>query len=127
MNGTIKMNALFDSNILIDFLNKREESKVEIEHYKNRHISIITYIEVLCGPKTPQDEIVTNSFLKFFKIIHINTNIAIAAVNLRKNFKLKLPDALIIATSIEENMLLITRDKKDMYSKFSNIKIPYTI
>jgi predicted nucleic acid-binding protein len=119
--------ALFDSNILIDFLNQREEAKNELRLYKDKFISVITFIEVLSGAKNAEEEIIIKGFLRNFKCIILDEAIALETARLRSGFKLKLGDALIMATSISHNMLLITRDKKDFFNKFNNIKIPYTI
>ncbi len=121
------MRALFDSNILIDFLNQREEAKNELRLYKDKFISVITFIEVLSGAKNAEEEIIIKGFLRNFKCIILDEAIALETARLRSGFKLKLGDALIMATSISHNMLLITRDKKDFFNKFNNIKIPYTI
>ena len=43
------MHALFDSNILIDFLNGIAAAKVELSLYESRAISVITWMEVLSG------------------------------------------------------------------------------
>ena len=47
----MEMNAVFDSNIIIDYLNGVREAKQEVALYQNCSISIITYIEVLVGVK----------------------------------------------------------------------------
>jgi len=43
------MKALFDTNILIDYLNAVKAAKAEIERPAERFISIITWMEVLAG------------------------------------------------------------------------------
>ena len=34
-------------------------------------------------------------------------------IDLRKNYKIKLPDAIIAATALARNLILITNDEKD--------------
>jgi len=41
--------ALFDTSILIDYLNGRAEAKDTIERYDQIAISIISYMEVMVG------------------------------------------------------------------------------
>ncbi|WP_408005893.1 PIN domain-containing protein [Rickettsia hoogstraalii] len=53
------------------------------------------------------------SFLKNFLIINLNEEIAEIAVVLRKENKIKLPDAIIWATAKFTNSILITRNTKD--------------
>jgi predicted nucleic acid-binding protein len=43
------MNALFDTNILIDALNGVPEADTEYRRYERVSISIITWMEVLIG------------------------------------------------------------------------------
>ena len=43
------MKALFDTNILIDYLNGRDEAQRELAAYRQRLISIVTWMEVLAG------------------------------------------------------------------------------
>ncbi|MFP3560880.1 VapC toxin family PIN domain ribonuclease, partial [Paraburkholderia sp. SIMBA_049] len=47
--------ALFDTNILIDYLGGVGGAKKELARYEYRAISIITWMEVLVGA-TPEDE-----------------------------------------------------------------------
>ena len=42
-------NALFDTNILIDYLSGVESAREEVERYGNRSISVITWMEVMDG------------------------------------------------------------------------------
>ena len=45
------MKAVFDTNILIDLLNGREEANNEAGRYSNLAISRISWIEVLTGTR----------------------------------------------------------------------------
>ncbi|WP_410176341.1 PIN domain-containing protein [Rickettsia hoogstraalii] len=67
------------------------------------------------------------SFLKNFLIINLNEEIAEIAVVLRKENKIKLPDAIIWATAKFTNSILITRNTKDFPVNAFDIKVPYSI
>ena len=41
--------ALFDTSILIDYLNAVPESRTELQRYTDKAISIITWMEVMVG------------------------------------------------------------------------------
>ena len=41
--------ALFDTNILIDYLNGFEQAKAELARYSDKAISLITWMEVIVG------------------------------------------------------------------------------
>jgi predicted nucleic acid-binding protein len=43
--------AVFDTNILIDYLNGEVKAKNTIEQYDQIAISVITYIEIMVGVK----------------------------------------------------------------------------
>jgi predicted nucleic acid-binding protein len=55
--------ALFDTNILIDHLNRSDEARKELARYDDRAISIVTWMEVLVGAAAPV-EAATRAFLQ---------------------------------------------------------------
>ncbi len=77
-------------------------------------ISFITYIEFL-GYKfaTPS----MNEFVSSASIIEINRTIIDKTILIRKSKKIPLPDAIIAATALVENRILMTRNIDD----FKNI------
>ena len=81
------MKAVFDTNILIDYLIGNLLAKKEIEQYQSPQISIITKMEILVGV-TDNEEII-KEFLNGFNIIPLNDEIAEIAVNIRKENKIK--------------------------------------
>ena len=119
------MKAVFDTNILIDYLIGKKKKKKEIEQYQSPQISIITKMEILVGV-TDNEEII-KEFLNGFNIIPLNDEIAEIAVNIRKENKIKIPDAIIWATAKYTDSLLITRNTKDFQELGADIKIPYNI
>lgn len=120
------MNALFDSNILIDFLNGIVLAQKEIRRHDERAISIVTWIEVLAGAK-PERQAETRRFLGRFRRVPISSEIAERAVIERQRRRIKLPDAMIIATAAVEGQILITRNTKDFPATDKNIRVPYRL
>ncbi|GAA5252227.1 PIN domain-containing protein [Candidatus Rickettsia kedanie] len=59
--------------------------------------------------------------------MNLNEEIADIAVIIRKENRIKLPDAIIWATAKYSNSLLVTRNTKDFPIHASGIKIPYGI
>lgn len=47
------MKALFDTNVLIDFLAGIPQARGEIDRYDDAAISIVTWMEVLIGEAAP--------------------------------------------------------------------------
>ncbi len=63
------MKTVFDTNILIDFLNGSKKAANEIKLHKHKMISIITYIELLSWSLEGQDEQLIKEFIREFRII----------------------------------------------------------
>ena len=120
------MRALFDTNILIDYLNGVEAAKGEIARYQRPAISVISWIEVLAGTK-PGLETETRKFLSSFERIELTGPIADRAVALRRAAKMRIPDVIILATARVENLLLVTRNTKDFAADGPGIRVPYRI
>ncbi|MEQ1841428.1 MAG: PIN domain-containing protein, partial [Verrucomicrobiales bacterium] len=96
------MKAVFDTNILVDYLNGIESAAKEISLFETRLISVITFIEVLVGARDQEEERVIRDFLGGFQVRELNANIASETVQVRKLYRLKVPDAIIYATAKEE-------------------------
>ena len=120
------MKALFDTNILIDYLNGITAARRELDLYESHAISIITWMEVMIGGD-PELADTTRGFLNRFISIPISGEIAERAVNLRRERNLKLPDAIILATSFESGLMLVTRNTKDFGDKLPGVRHPYRI
>jgi predicted nucleic acid-binding protein len=120
------MKAVFDTNILIDFLNGSKKAANEIKLHKHKMISIVTYIELLSWISEGQDEQLIKEFIREFRIINMNINIADNAASIRRDFNMKLPDAVIYASAKEHSARLVTRNTRDFKSSWPDIKIPYT-
>ncbi|MGO1470791.1 MAG: type II toxin-antitoxin system VapC family toxin [Tissierella sp.] len=80
-------------------------------------MSIITFMEILVKPKKDNNVFVENRYKLMLtnypnlEIIDANYNIADIASRLRANYKIKTPDAIIVATGIAMNVdYIITND-----------------
>ncbi|HEX3945849.1 MAG TPA: type II toxin-antitoxin system VapC family toxin [Rhizomicrobium sp.] len=119
--------ALFDTNILIDYLNSVPAARAELARYRNNAISIVTWIELLVGAK-PGVEAATRNFLdERFDVIDLDEQVAKRAIELRKLHRVKLPDAIIWASAQVHAMLLVTRNTKDFPSGDPSIRMPYRV
>ena len=76
------MKALFDTNILIDYLNGTESARDEFERHQQRLVSIVTWMEVLAGPRTAAEEDVVELFLRDFRIVELTRAVAREAAQL---------------------------------------------
>ena len=113
MNGK-EMKYLVDTNSIIDAQMGRIPEKglqfLGDVINENFIISFITYIEVLRYKDVPQT---TQDFMGLANVIEINKAITDACIELRKRKKIKLPDAIIAATALANNLTLISRNTKD--------------
>ncbi|WP_163329242.1 type II toxin-antitoxin system VapC family toxin [Desulfurobacterium thermolithotrophum] len=114
MNG--KKGYLFDTNILIYFLaGKLPENVVEeIENILEQsfYISVITKLEIL-GWKGHTEETFkeTKSFIENAVIIGLEDKIVDKSISLRRQRKIKLPDAIIAATAIVHKKIWLLKGK----------------
>jgi predicted nucleic acid-binding protein len=113
---------IINTNAVIDYLGKKmpETGMVFMNSVIDQilNISVVTKIEVL-GFNAPAEhyQLLTN-FMNDSNVIDLSNDIVEACINLRKNHKTKLPDAIIAATAIVYNWELISHNTKD----FKNIE-----
>jgi hypothetical protein len=119
--------ALFDSNILIDYLNGFAEAKAELGLYSTHLISDITWIEVLAGVDEDEERRRVRGFLDLFEIAGISERVREEAVEIRRTRRLRLPDALIWATARSNDALLVTRNTRDFPADDPGVREPYRI
>lgn len=81
-------------------------------------ISVITQIELLCWKTKADLENNVKDFISDSNVLDINSDVIKECVNIRKSKKIKTPDAIIAATALAYNCILITNNEKD----FINIK-----
>ena len=121
------MKVLFDTNILIDYLNGVDDAAKEIGRYGDKAISLITWMEVMAGA-TAEDERVIKTFLAQFELLPIDGTVSTEAVAIRRKRKVKLPDAIILATARTGGRLLITRNTKDFPAGVdADVRMPYRV
>jgi predicted nucleic acid-binding protein len=121
MNGR---KALVDSNIII-YLSKGE-LKVEdiLADYDDFYVSIITYMEVLGFNFTDDEELtILKELLSYFEIVNMNMHMAEKVIHFRQKKKIKLPDAIILATADHLHCDLLTRDVDDFQGIAEDINI----
>lgn len=119
--------ALFDTNILIDLFSGRRAAMETLESWpEQRAISLITWMEVMVGAKKYQQEHRTRIALNAFIVIDISRDIADRSVELRQAYRIKLPDAIILASAQLHQRTLITRNTKD-FAGISGVITPYVV
>ena len=119
------MKVIFDTNILIDYLNGKPEAEAEFARHRQRLISVVTWMEVLAGARNEAEEDVIEMFLRDFTLVDVSRPIARGAVALRREKRIRLPDAIIWATARHESALLVTRNTKDFPRTEPGVRVPY--
>jgi predicted nucleic acid-binding protein len=69
----------------------------------------------------------TRDFLDGFTLIELDQAVALRAVALRRDHRLKLPDAIIWASAQVHAMLLVTRDTKGFPAGDPGVPMPYRL
>ena len=52
--ASTELNALIDTDVLLDFLDGFAPAAEELRRYRRRFISIISWMEVMAGARTPE-------------------------------------------------------------------------
>lgn len=118
MNG----NSIFlDTNIVL-YLLSGDKTIADFLNGKTIFLSFITELELL-GYKgiSPEEQLKIENLLADATIIDINSMIKKTVIELRKSYKIKLPDAIVAASSHFLNLPLMTGDKD--LSKLTELNI----
>lgn len=116
------MQCLFDSNILIyplnGELNEKGTNLLEEALTDEGAYSVISKIELLGFAQS--DEAQGRKLLSYLLEIPLNSEIAEQTIQIRKAYKIKLPDAIIAATALINGFMVVSRNKKD-FARISNL------
>jgi predicted nucleic acid-binding protein len=74
---------------------------------------VITQIELLCWNTDNETEQSVKNFITDSLVLEITPDVITHCVSLRRNKKIKTPDAIIAATALAHNLTLITNNEKD--------------
>lgn len=102
------MNIVLDTNAVLYFLAGRLVDPLPLADY---YISVITEIELLSYPllnKDEETEII--AFLNDVTVLDLTKDVKKSAIYFRRHYRLKLPDALIVATAYSLKATLFTND-----------------
>ncbi len=89
------------------------------------NISVINKIELLGFAKVDQDLI---DFVNFSNIYQLDKDITELTIDVRRKYRIKLPDAIVAATALHLGFTLVTNNTSD-FDKIKGIKLlnPYSI
>jgi toxin FitB len=120
---------LIDTNVIIEYIGKLLPNKamafisetIDAEFI----ISVINKIEVL-GYNNANDDM--QDFIDLALVYDLDNRVVTHTIQIRKTYKTKLPDAIIAATALVNNLTLISRNAKD-FDKIEGLEVlnPYDI
>jgi predicted nucleic acid-binding protein len=121
-----RIRVVIDTNIIIDYLRGHPAARQVLEGDRQPAISAITYAEVLAG--VPRERFADlKQALRKFTLVSVDESVSEEAAVIRRDIRLKLPDALILATARILGTQLVTRDQRDFGALGRYVRIPYTI
>ncbi len=124
--------VVIDTNIFIDYLRNFPPALFFFESLSGHEdavlFSAITEAELLAGKKNAdaQKREVLLHFLHAWNKILVTNPIALLAGDLAREYNLEIPDAILAATAMLSDAVLITRDEKD-FRKIArlSVRVPY--
>jgi predicted nucleic acid-binding protein len=79
------------------------------------------------GAETDAELFAAETLFESMRRIDLSADIARRAVELRRQLRLKLPDAILLATADREGCILVTRNAKDFDADDPRVRIPYQL
>lgn len=111
---------LVDTDILIDISNGDETAKrrlVEESQTSELAVSVVTVMELIVGCRNKAELTALNQFLRQFQLVKITGDVSDRASQLLQTYVLshglRIADALIAATAIENKIALLSKNQRD--------------
>ncbi|MCC7465568.1 MAG: type II toxin-antitoxin system VapC family toxin [Saprospiraceae bacterium] len=101
------------SNFLPETTSQKIQSIIDTDDY---FLSVITRMEVLGFNGDSNEMELANEFITDSIVIGLEEAIILRTITLRKQQKIKLPDAIIAATALVHHLTLVTRNIEDFKS-----------
>ncbi|WP_257670962.1 type II toxin-antitoxin system VapC family toxin [Parapedobacter tibetensis] len=123
---------LLDSNTIIDYIGELipEKSVFILDRLLDEalNVSVVSRIEVLGYNGKTSDMRKLDGFLAMANILYVDQDIADKTISIRKKHKIKLPDAIIAATALVFDFILISRNLSD-FKKITGLSVlnPYDL
>jgi predicted nucleic acid-binding protein len=121
------VSALFDTSLLLDYLNGVPQAEAACGKYAHRAITIVTWAEIMtAAPLKLRGQ--TREFLRSFERLAINEAIADRAIELTQTYKgLALRHAMPWATAQANKLLYVTVDSPPPSVRDDSLLVPYRL
>lgn len=118
---------LIDTNILIYYMNDEipvaSLEKLENIFQQSFHISTISKIETLGWKSISVSEVTKiSAFLNYAEVLFIDENIEQKSIEIKQKKKVKTPDAIIAATAMVNDYIIVTRNESD-FKNIDNLEV----
>ena len=121
---------LIDTNAVIDYLgNKLPSQGASFLDNLIPSVSVITRIEILGWFQITSFQLTSlSAFIDNATVYPLDEKIIVKTIELRQQFRIKTPDAIIAATAIVNNRILVTHNAKD-FNRISELNVvdPYDV
>lgn len=117
---------LCDTNIFIEYFHGDEKIISELDYlgFERLSLSVVSVAEIYFGMRKKETQI-TRELLRKFNLIHLDKGTSQSFVQFMLGSKkkgIKIPDALIAASSVYNNVELFTLNRKD-FDFISNLRL----
>jgi predicted nucleic acid-binding protein len=110
---------VLDTNVALYMLSGQLARPLESAEF---YVSVITELELLSYPQlSSAEEKHIHAFISEVSLVDLNAEIRSMTVRLRREYKLKLPDAIICATAMVLDAELLSNDEQ--LKKVSQLKV----
>ena len=118
---------LVDTNIILYILNGNENTLGYIQG-KDVYISSISELELLSYSKLNESDLLEiRSLLETLTIVELTYPVKDHTIKIRKKYKFKLPDSIVLATAVYLGIPLLTADKQLAQAKDETDVILYNV
>lgn len=114
---------LIDTNAIIEYLENKlpENASKLIDGLTSIQMSVISRIELLAWNKATVDQMTTlEEFIQASTVLTLSEEIILETIQIRRQHRIKLPDVIIAATALANDLILVSRNTSD-FAKISGL------
>lgn len=107
---------LIDTNVAIGYLDSTlpESGLALIDEIPETTLSVVTRIELLSWRNATEAQIsILQDYIRHAHVIGLSEDVVKETISIRKKHRVKLPDAIIVATALVHDLVLLTRNTSD--------------